>query len=108
MLKTQEIEVVKCEYWVEDYRVNNGHLQSKTPAPSAGIFLPAVQVGSTVKAGEIWGRIADPVSGQRTEVIVETGGFTLFTRTSGFVKKDDSLGGLLPITEPGKMVFDEH
>jgi predicted deacylase len=95
-------------YWVEDYRLNNGHLQSKNPAPVEGIFLPGVQPGASVKCGDLWGAIHDYQTGNQTEIRTESDGIVLFTRIRGHVKKDDSLGGLLPITEPGKIIFDEQ
>lgn len=95
-------------YWVEDHRINNGHLQSKTPAPRAGIFIPEVELGRTVQTGDLWGTVRDPVSGEESTIRADSDGLVLFTRVSGNVKREDSLGGLLPITKPGKIVFNEQ
>lgn len=95
-------------YWVEDNRLNNGHLQTKTPAPAEGIFFPAVQVGSSVRKGDLWGVIQDPSTSRQVVVNSEADGLVLFTRVRGPVKVSESLGGLLPITQPGKIVFDEQ
>lgn len=97
-----------CLYWVEDHRPNSGHLQSKTPAPVAGIFIPVVKTGEKVKEGALWGVIEDPLTLGRTEVRSNADGFVLLTRVKGQVNKDDSLGGLLPISDPGKITIDEH
>ena len=95
-------------YWVEDHRLNNGHLQTKTPSPLEGTFFPAIELGKSVKSGDLWGVIEDTVTNQRTEIKVESEGLVLFTRVKGYVQKNDSLGGLLPITEPGKIIFNEQ
>ena len=108
MLSREQQRTESFLYWVEDHRLNNGHLQAKTPAPVDGIFVPAVQVGIIVRNGDIWGVIQNPVTREQTEINVEGDGLVLFTRIKGFVKKDDSLGGLLPITKPGKITFDEQ
>jgi len=108
MLHQQERKKISCLYWVEDHRLNNGHLQAKTPAPVDGIFLPSTESGKVVRTGDVWGMIQDPVTGVQTEIAVGSDGLVLFTRVGGYVKKDDSLGGLLPITEPGKIIFDEQ
>jgi predicted deacylase len=108
MVSTQATSKQKPLYMVEDYRVNNGHLQSKTPAPVEGMFIPAVQPGRRVSKGESWGVIQNSITGESTEISTDADGVVLFTRISGFVKKNDSLGGVLPITEPGKIIFDEQ
>lgn len=90
-------------YWVEDNTPNNGHLQLKTPAPAEGIFVPEVKPGDFVLKGGIWGRIIDLRDKQESLVIAEDEGMVLFTRSTSFVQKSDSLGGILPIVKPGKI-----
>lgn len=97
----------KFLYWVDDYRLNNGHLQAKTPSPVDGVFLPSVEPGNVVRAGDLWGIVQDALTTSQMEIKVEADGLVLFTRVKGAVKKHDSLGGLLPITEPGKIIFHE-
>lgn len=94
-------------YWVEDGRLNNGHLQTKTPAPVEGIFFPNVKVGTPVRKGELWGVIQDPTSRQ-VKIKTEAEGLVLFMRVQGHVQVNDSLGGLLPISQPGKIIFHEQ
>ena len=105
--REEQVEKNTTLYWVEDYRVNNGHLQSKTPAPADGIFIPEVERGKTVHAGDIWGTIKDPLSDEESNIVADADGLVLFTRVPGYVKKDESLGGILPITKPGKIIFNE-
>lgn len=95
-------------YWVEDNRLHNGHLQAKTPASVAGVFIPQVHPGITIKTGDLWGIIEDPISKSRKEIKADSDGMVLFTRVKGFVDKGDSLGGILPITKPGKIFIDEQ
>ncbi len=108
MVHSKATSKQKPLYMVEDYRVNNGHLQSKTPAPVEGMFLPAVQPGRRINKGDPWGVIQNSITGESTEISTDANGLVLFTRISGYVKKNDSLGGVLPITEPGKIIFDEQ
>ncbi|HET9279289.1 MAG TPA: succinylglutamate desuccinylase/aspartoacylase family protein [Flavitalea sp.] len=95
-------------YWVEDRRLNNGHLQSKTPSPVEGVFTPRVSPGIVIKTGDVWGTIQDPISQSQREIESDADGLVLFTRVTGHVNKGDSLGGILPITKPGKISIDEQ
>ena len=64
-------------------------------------------MGKNVRAGDLWGTVQDPVSGVQTNIHADCDGIVLFTRVPGYVNKEDSLGGILPITTPSKIVFDE-
>ena len=107
MIQKDKRDTAPGRYWVEDHRLNNGHLQTKTPSPADGVFLPAVELGKNVRAGDLWGTVQDPVSGVQTNIHADCDGIVLFTRVPGYVNKEDSLGGILPITTPSKIVFDE-
>jgi predicted deacylase len=95
----------KSVFWVEDHRVNNGHLQTKMPSPATGVFIASVTPGDCVETGDEWGAVHDPLSGRLAKVEAGENGIVLFTRASAPVKTGESLGGILPITEPGKIVF---
>jgi predicted deacylase len=95
-------------YWVEDDRPDSGYLQAKMPSPVDGVFITAVKPGDFIRAGQRWGRIVDPVSGDTTDVISETAGLAFLLRTTVNVKKGDALGGVLPIEKPGKIVIHER
>jgi predicted deacylase len=90
-------------YEVEDYTPNNGHLQSKMPALSDGIFVPMVNPGDFVDKGDLWGKIVDLTEKKEMEVRAEEKGMVLFLRSTSFVLKNDALGGILPISQPGKI-----
>lgn len=93
------------KYWVEDYRPGNGHLQTKMPAPSDGLFVPEVCLGDRVSSEQTWGFIHCLEDGSRKEIKSEASGIVLFLRKSARVKKGDSLGGTLPISSPGKITI---
>jgi predicted deacylase len=53
---------------VEDGRPGAGHMQVNHPAPCEGFFEPAVQLGQSVRAGELLGTVTD-LLGRRIEPI---------------------------------------
>ena len=89
----------KLMHWIEDYTPNNGHLQVKMPAPTEGVFTTKVQLGKRVTKGQLWGTITDIFKGEETNVYADEDGIVLFLRDAAYVKKGDSLGGLLPIND---------
>ncbi len=94
-------------YQVEDPRPDSGFLQGKMPSPAAGIFIPEVSLGTRVRKGDVWGRILDPETGEATEVLAEIDGLAFLLRNIVKVSKNDALGGILPITEPGLVTISE-
>jgi predicted deacylase len=89
-------------WWVEDDRPNQGHLQSKMPAPADGVFVPSVVLGQMVGKGDLWGYVFDPLRGDKLEVMAEDSGLVLFLRAEALVKTGDSLGGICVIDGPVK------
>lgn len=51
----REISVDRIRYWAEDARAGTGHLQASHPAPYAGKFVPEVELGQQVEAGQLLG-----------------------------------------------------
>ena len=98
----------RVRYWVEDNRPGSGHLQVQHPAPIAGLFIPSVALGDTVRSGHRIGEIVDPISQSRAPVVASADGIVLFLHASVAVRKGDGLGGLLPITEPGEARYEEE
>jgi predicted deacylase len=92
-------------YWVEDPRENSGYLQGMMPSPVAGVFQAEIGLGVQVTAGQRWGTVYDPVSGSTSDVIADIDGLAFLTRNLVKVKQGDALGGILPITQPGKFVL---
>lgn len=95
----------KLKYWVEDYTPNKGHLQVKMPAPIEGIFVPSINVGDIIEEGQIWGEIINISGSLKVTVVAEETGLVLFLRESAYVKKGDSLGGIIPIEATSKLVI---
>ncbi|WP_051211197.1 succinylglutamate desuccinylase/aspartoacylase family protein [Runella zeae] len=94
-------------FWVEDHRVLSGYLQAMLPAPTDGFFVGEKVIGEFVKKGERWGYVLDPISGLETEVFCDKDGLAFLKRALIKVQKGDALGGILPITQTGKIVIYE-
>jgi hypothetical protein len=92
------------QYVVEDYTPAGGHLQIKMPSPFSGVFIPELELGAVVKQGQLWGTITSFPDGCSHEVFSSGEGLCFFLRRSVLVNQGDSLGGILPIMEPGKQV----
>lgn len=88
------------EHVVEDPRDNSGHLQIMHPAPAAGFFEPAVQLGERITAGQLWGQVVDPFGVPLGEVRAAETGLALFLRAVPAVKAGESTGGVLPLELP--------
>lgn len=97
--------IKNLQYWVEDYTPNKGHLQVKMPAPIEGVFIPAISVGDIVVEGQIWGEIVNIRESVKQAVFADENGLVLFLRDSAYVRKGDSLGGIIPIDVSTKLVI---
>lgn len=90
-------------FWVEDSRPDSGFLQGKMPSPADGIFVAEVTLGEQVRAGQRWGKIINPLTGDSVEVVADVSGLAFLQRVLVKVNKGDALGGILPIEKPGKI-----
>lgn len=90
-------------FWVEDSRPDSGFLQGKMPSPADGIFVAEVTLGEQVRAGQRWGKIVNPLTGDSVEVVADVSGLAFLQRVLVKVNKGDALGGILPIEKPGKI-----
>ncbi len=106
MMGAMDIPESKIKFWVDDYTANGGYLQGKMPAPVEGIFVPAVELGSVVRKDQLWGTITHPLYGEYREVGADIDGIVLFLRVAPFVRFGEALGGILPITNPGKLIIN--
>jgi predicted deacylase len=97
----------RYEYEVEDYREESGHLQIMLPASMDGFFQPEVRLGDFVKKEQLIGTIADRFGQARVPVHADQDGMIFLLRAIPSVKKGDTLGGVLPITKPGKVTIYE-
>ena len=68
MLDERPASLTPVPLIVEDSRLGSGHMQVNHPAPFAGFFEPAVQLGQQVQAGDALGTICGPL-GESVEVI---------------------------------------
>lgn len=64
----------KVRFWAEDGRPGAGHLQVCQPAPHAGIFEAAVELGEPVEQGQVIGKLEDSVSDRITAIFAEQSG----------------------------------
>ncbi|MFO1096335.1 MAG: M14 family metallopeptidase [Planctomycetaceae bacterium] len=85
---------------VEDPRPASGHLQVMHPAPAAGFFQPAVDLGERVSAGQLWGTVLDPFGVPLGDVKAAESGLALFLRAVPAVQDGESTGGVLPLGLP--------
>jgi predicted deacylase len=93
-------------YIVEDDRDESGHMQLMHPAPMDGFFEPAVELGDVLRKGEPLGHVVDELGDTRAAVPAAHDGTVLHLRCYPSVLKGDALGGMLPISEPSKVVFE--
>ena len=105
MICTHDSIEPDISYWVEDYTPNAGYLQGKMPAPAEGIFVSELSLGSAVINGQLWGLISNPLNGDQKEIMADADGIVLFLRIPAYVREGDSLGGILPISKPGKIII---
>ena len=84
---------------MEDYRENSGHLQAMSPAPVSGIVELSVQLNDHISKGQRMAVIEDEFGKQLAEVKAEHDGVVFMLRAIPFVKKGDTLGGILPTTQ---------
>jgi len=87
---------------VEDPRPGSGHMQRCYPAPLAGCFETAVELGQTVEVGQPLGWVVDPLGRDRREVLSTQAGMVLVLRTFPSVKQGDSLAVILEQPSDGK------
>ncbi|ACU05767.1 succinylglutamate desuccinylase/aspartoacylase family protein [Pedobacter heparinus] len=106
MIKLEGENSSCLKYWVEDYTPGGGYLQGKFPSPASGIFIAATVVGANVNKGQLWGNVVNPVTHQRTEIIVAEAGIALFVRDAAYVKEGEALGGILPVSASGKLIIN--
>lgn len=88
------------EFEIEDARPDSGHLQRHHPSPAEGCFEPTVVLGQLVAAGELLGRLVDPLGRGPRDIRAEQSGRVLVLRTFPAVKQGDSLAVILETHRP--------
>lgn len=80
---------------VEDPQPNSGHMQRCYPAPLAGCFETAVELGQAVEVGQPLGWVVDSLGRERREVLSTQQGLVIVLRTFPSVQHGDSLAVIL-------------
>ena len=93
----------KVQFFVEDDREQSGHLQVQLPAPIDGFFESHVSLGDIVETNQVLGTVVDPLGDRRVDLQAPHDGMLLFLTTTPAVNAGESVGGLLPITQPGEV-----
>ena len=97
MLKDPIIQTECDKYWIEDHRQDSGYLQGKMPSPVDGIFVANVKIGDMIKAGEVFGKVIESISGKQVDLYADIDGLVFLLRTIVKVKPGDALGGIMQI-----------
>lgn len=87
--------VSRVELAIEDPRPSSGHMQRCYPAPAAGCFESAVELGQAIQAGDPLGCVVDPLGQERHEVRSTQTGRIIVLRTLAAVHQGDSLAVIL-------------
>ena len=85
---------------VEDPHPGSGHMQICHPIPHDGFFAPTVRLGKEVRAGEVFGRVTDPLGHRCTEIHAERTGLVVVVRACPSVSQGDSAGVVLDLFPP--------
>ena len=91
---------VRIEYVVEDDRENAGHMQIQNPAPIAGFFDPAVQLGQRIAIGDLIGSICDVLGDQVLTVRSTQNGIVLMLKTFCRVDEGETVGVMVEVDRP--------
>ena len=78
-------------------RSDEAHLQLHHPAPGAGLFLPAVAIGATIRKKALLGRVVALDQKSSWPVLAEHGGTVVCLRRKRSVERGDALATLVSI-----------
>ncbi|SIO41083.1 hypothetical protein/N-alpha-acetyl-L-2,4-diaminobutyrate deacetylase [Singulisphaera sp. GP187] len=85
---------------IEDQRAGSGHMQVQHPAPSDGLFEPAVTLGQQVRQGEFLGTLSDVLGHEVIPIKADRTGLVLVLRGFARVSAGESLGVVLETDPP--------
>ncbi len=85
---------------VEDDRVNSGFLQIQHRAPVQGFFEPAVELGQSIRKGDVLGTISDLLGRHVVTVRAEQSGLLIVLHTFCRVSEGDGLAVVLETDHP--------
>lgn len=90
-----ELEPSEISHFVEDPRPDSGHMQAQNPAPLAGFFEPHVQLGESVRQGDLLGTVCNELGEYVHEVRSKQAGIVLTLRTFPRVDEGEGLAVIL-------------
>jgi predicted deacylase len=95
--------ISRIAHVVEDNRANSGYLQIKHPAPATGYFETAVNLGQTVRKGELLGRLlADSLGEHAYEIHADHSGIVICLSTFPRVMQGSSVAVVLELDVAAK------
>jgi len=94
----------RVEQVVEDRRTGSGHMQVCYPAPMAGFFEPAVQLGEQVRVGDSLGTVCDAIGHDRQSISCEQSGLVIVLRSLASVSAGESLAVVLELGDRETLV----
>lgn len=107
MLESSKVAAPDWQYWLEDHRRDSGYLQVKMPAPLAGVFIAEVAIGDWITAGQRFGRVVNPYTGQSKAVFAEETGLVFLLRSLIQVAEGDALGGIMSVIPHEKIIVND-
>ena len=87
----RELPESRVKLAVDDWRTGAGHMQICNPSPMTGFFEPAVELGASVKLGDLLGTVTDVLGETTMSVMSDEAGTVLVLRTFSRVFAGDSL-----------------
>ncbi|MEZ6077111.1 MAG: M14 family metallopeptidase [Pirellulaceae bacterium] len=87
---TAEPSSVACDI-VEDARPGAGHMQVAHPAPATGFFIPAVELGQSIAAGDLLAEIVSATSPVTHQVLSQQSGRVVVIRDYPRINQCDAV-----------------
>lgn len=95
MLPRRTLSINDPPLVVEDDRPGSGYMQVNHPAPCAGFFEPAVELGARVCEGDALGRVVDPLGRQIETIRARYSGLVIVLHTFPRVEKGTGVAVVL-------------
>ena len=92
-------QVDRVQFQAEQGGAGAGHLQASQPAPVAGMFSAAVELGKKVALGDTLGWLAPHSSAEELPIAAEQGGRIVCLRVDPQVEPGDGLAVIVPFDE---------
>ncbi|MDA1014331.1 MAG: M14 family metallopeptidase [Planctomycetota bacterium] len=89
----------RIEHIVEDHRPQSGFMQISHPAPKSGFFTAAVELGETVRQGDVLGVVTDVLGQNPVAVCADHAGIVLVMQTFCRAREGTGLAVVLRMSE---------